>query len=422
MLGNVSLSLASILIALCIGEATLRLTDYGEKWKPKMVGYYYPRNYHKPDAMNGHDISPNYPPTAVPHVDYVEAFGTPFTVSSNELGCRDAPMSTAEPYLLLLGDSYAWGYVPFESAFGTLLEKAMGVRVVKCGVSGYGPRHERYKLEQVVKQIGPPKLVVVAYYVGNDLVDDYLYPEYTVIDGYMVRKVGLPGSGTDRPGHDHVSTERVVYRDAELIAKMRAHQEPTPVTLSQQAKSFLMAHFVLYNVLRNSAPLRHLASIFRIAEPPPVAEPMDAVFQNTQDFPWLEEAWAVHLQNLTELKLETAQLNAGLVVVMIPTREQVYDFLRPPDQMLDWEYPNRRLMAHFNDVGIDALDLLLEFRTHTDTRAKRSLDPRHDLYWSYDRHLNVEGNRLMASLISRHLLERWTGAAYSQLNAAGSLN
>ena len=89
-------------------------------------------------------------------------------------------MDHDERYILLLGDSMTWAYVPFEQAFGTLVERLIGVRVLKCGVPGYGPRHERHKLEQVVNQVGRPRVIIVQYFVGNDLTDDYVYPHATV--------------------------------------------------------------------------------------------------------------------------------------------------------------------------------------------------------------------------------------------------
>ena len=66
-------------------------------------------------------------------------------------------------YVLLLGDSFTWGYVPLEQTWGTSLEQFIGARVLKCGVSGYGARNEPEKLNAVVTRAGRPAFVIVGH-------------------------------------------------------------------------------------------------------------------------------------------------------------------------------------------------------------------------------------------------------------------
>jgi hypothetical protein len=106
------------------------------------------------------------------------------------------------------------------------------------------------------------------------------------------------------------------------------------------------------------------------------------------------------------LKQSADEMNAKLLVVIIPTREQVYEYLRPSGGLLDWEYPNRRLNEYFEKEGISVFDLLPEFRSYANPKPKLSLDPVKDLYWSQDYHLNIKGNQLAGLLISRYLLEQ----------------
>ena len=72
---------------------------------------------------------------------------------------------------------------------------------------------------------------------------------------------------------------------------------------------------------------------------------------------------------------------------------------------MEWEYPNQRLAEYFQKEGIAFLDLLPEFRRYARLGWKPSLDAR-DLYWPYNGHLNIKGNRLAGLLIGRDMLER----------------
>jgi hypothetical protein len=397
---NLALCIASILAAIGGTEFALRYTTYGVPPQELHSSTFFPRFYHKADPINGHDIAPNFPETELKVRDYFVTYGTYYTVSSNELGCRDEPVKGEAPYILLLGDSFAWGQVPFEHGFGTLVEHFLGVRVLKCGVSGYGTRHERHKLERAVEQVGSPRAIIAAYFVENDLTDDYLYPKFTVLDGYLLLRAELPGSQ---------SHERQIRTDEELLEKLQQYLGHHEDTLILDVKSFMTKHSRVYNLIRNSSGLRQVAFTLGLADPPPRMhrEYMVApVFHPLEDFAWLEQAWNLHLVNLQQLK-QTAEIhNARLLFVIIPTKEQVYEYLRPATKGMDWEYPNRRLREFFEKEKISYLDLLPQLRKYANTRAKSELDPREDLYWPQDGHFNIKGNRLTALLISRYMLEQ----------------
>ena len=71
---------------------------------------------------------------------------------------------------------------------GTLLEGNLGMRVLKCGVSGYGTRQELLKAEKIVGAVRHvPKLVVLGYFL-NDLDDDYRFPPFVEVNGFLVEK------------------------------------------------------------------------------------------------------------------------------------------------------------------------------------------------------------------------------------------
>jgi hypothetical protein len=407
-MANLTLCLASILLTIAAVEGGLRITHYGVQFRPTEHPGFFPRSYHVPDATNGYDINPDFPATNVRHPDYFEIFGVPYTVSSNELGCRDRHLGLEDRYVLLLGDSFTWALVPFEHAFGTLVEQLIGMRVLKCGVAGYGTRQEHNKLKKVVNQQRSPSLIIVGYWVGNDLIDDYLYPEGTVLEGYLVSKTAIL---------NRKDGETITYTDQELREKIRPYLDRFEPTngVWLLTKDFLSKHLYTYNLMKNSIYLRYLVSKLGLGEPPNTSliragairtAEASEIFHSLDEYPWLREAWTAHLNYLRQLKQSADEMNAKLLVVIIPTREQVYEYLRPSGGLLDWEYPNRRLNEYFEKEGISVFDLLPEFRSYANPKPKLSLDPVKDLYWSQDYHLNIKGNQLAGLLISRYLLEQ----------------
>ncbi len=404
---NVALMVTSVIAGILLGELGYRLAGYTVAIRlpaPSLL----PRFYYKADPVNGFDIVENFAGGSFEFPEYIRSYGAPFSVTSNSLGCRDRPFDQEDGYVLLIGDSHTWGYVPLEQTWGATLEQLIGIRVLKCGVGGYGSRQEQHKLEAVVAKAGRPRLVVVGYCVGNDLLDDYLYPSRTVIDGYLVTKVAL----TDAKRGD-----RKIYSEDELQSRLRSRLEERLRSALEQksagfmagAKDFLADHSVLYDLLQNSGAIRRLAARFGMADPPPPNDwdgSYSIPYTLASSSPWLDQAWEEHLTNLRRLKSAVEAVGATMLVVMIPNGYQVYEFLRPQDHSLEWEYPNKRLAEFFQREDIAFLDLLPELRRHSRHDGKPVLDAQEDLYWPQDGHMNVKGNRLAGLLIGRQVLEQ----------------
>jgi hypothetical protein len=91
--------------------------------------------------------------------------------------------------------------------------------------------------------------------------------------------------------------------------------------------------------------------------------------------------------------------------VLIPTKEQVYDFLKTPEGD-DPEQPNRILGDFFEKEEIGHIDLTPLFRKHAGQKPRKRLDDKKDLYWHRNVHWNIKGNHLAALLVARHVLEK----------------
>jgi hypothetical protein len=392
---NLTLVVAGLIAGLFLAELGCRLAGYTTPLVTHGHGM-APQFYYKADPINGHDINEKFSGGGFQLPDYIRVHGTPFTVSSNSLGCRDSPLEQGADYVLLIGDSFTWGYVPLEQTWGAILQQRIGVRAMNCGVGGYGPRQERRKLEGVVGRVGRPRLVVVGYYPGNNLTDDYLNPARTVIDGYMLMKVTL----SDRERGD-----RRVISDEQLQTQLKSFLEPKPVGFIAGWKDLLLEHSALYTPLRESHALRRMASTFGLADPPrPVLDGLEP-FLPVGSYPWLDKAWEEHLANLRELKSAADSFGANLLVIILPHGQQGYESLRPPVTHLDWEYPNKRLAKFFEEENIAFVDLLEEFRRYARRNGKSRVSHHEDLFWRNDGHPNIEGNSLAGLLISRHLLK-----------------
>lgn len=385
----------SVIAATMLCELGLRMIGFATPGDFKMprTGP-YPRFYFEADLINGHDIAKNFAGDSFSLPDYIHTYGAPFPVTSNSVGCRDRSFDHQDGYVLLVGDSATWGYVALEQTWGATLEQLIGIRVLKCGVSGYGPRQERHKLDTVVMRAGRPHFVIVGY-VTNDLLDDYLYPSRTVIDGYVVNKVVLA---------DATRGVRDVRSDERLHERLKSILEPKPIGVIARTTFWLADHSTLFDLLVKSEALRPVATRYGLFKPAPPLNSVEA-FQSITEFPWLKHAWEEHLDNLRQLNAAVEAVGATMLVVIFPDNSQVYDSLRPREGNLQLEHPNQRLAEFFQREHIEFIDLLPEFRRYGHCGGSSRGNSQADLYWTHDPHLNVAGNHLAGLLISRRVLE-----------------
>lgn len=164
---------------------------------------------------------------------YLQELGF-YDIWSNELGCFDDPYephNSPEDYVYLGGDSYTWGYAPHQDHFGTLLENALELQTLQCGVTHTGQRHQFDKFLDVTARIGRWPEVVVVNHVANDIADDYSYPNSTVVDGWLVDAVELTPDNSVVPiPHD------------EIVSRIERRLSSANESWSERAKRFLRRH------------------------------------------------------------------------------------------------------------------------------------------------------------------------------------
>ena len=185
---NLSLIIISTLFALFLSEIALRHMGF----KPMYVSPERDR-FWKYDSVLGWTHQPGQE----------GMFETPqfrTSVQINENGLRDRSHTYKRQNnterILVLGDSFAWGYGVEESErFSQLLEKSMDVEVINAGVSGYSTDQELlwYKSEGIKYETD----LVILELAGNDVGDNdrdlvstiYYKPKFVLEDGQLIPPV-----------------------------------------------------------------------------------------------------------------------------------------------------------------------------------------------------------------------------------------
>jgi hypothetical protein len=261
-----------------------------------------PRPYYVASDERGFDIGFSQATTS-----HVFTDGS-FSVWSNELGCFDMSYSNEES-IYVTGDSFAWGFSDFDDKWGTLLEKKIGTRVLKCGVDGYGTKQELLKAREIIGRLEKkPNRIIVSYLGANDVDDDLAFPHYTVIDGYRV------------PIYQGVATA-------------------TPLA---RFKRFMTAHSGLYNMSKNS-----IRNVF--SRQAPVA---------TSTTGYTEAQYKNNFKNIYGFIGLATTTNASLTIVLVPSKAELVAGQTTYNNEL------KKYLQAFPAVQV--IDLYPDFKAHFD--------------------------------------------------------
>ena len=258
--------------------------------------------------------------------------------------------------ILGLGDSFAFGVVPYRYNYLTLLEENLNnsgkkTELVNMGIPGIGPKDYLALLVNEGLEL-KPDMVLVSFFIGNDFSESlrvrrlYRYSYVASFINYLiVAHQGLNG--------------RIVHGNA-------VYDDNKP--------SFNEATFM--DIEKNRSEIYRKQS---------------GQFEN--DF-------STALSYLIQMKQICDERHILLAVVLIPDEVQVNHSLqskvlqvltansRPED--FDFALPNHRLMAKLKEHNIESLDLLDDFSA----RASQTV-----LYKPNNTHWNIAGNKLAAELI-----------------------
>ncbi|MGC9528009.1 MAG: alginate O-acetyltransferase AlgX-related protein [Limnospira sp.] len=294
-----------------------------------------------------------------------------FNFNLNSHGFKDVEFTQEKPpgthRILGIGDSFAFGIVPYHDNYLTLVEDGLNaegktVELINMGIPGMGPEDYLSLLTNEGLILNPDR-IILSFYIGNDFIDNYLLSLekdeeifYTVAFLKSLMALNAKFQGTD------YNPQNLEYDDDKPTLTDEAYRE------------------IVVNASR----------MFDI-------EATDGMFLSM-----FEDA----MRDIREIKRICDSRNIDLSVVIIPAEVQVDPNLQAeviqtfkPDDPdgFDFEYPNRLLRDRFEEYDIDYIDLLDDFREASQTDR---------LYRPNDTHWNIAGNRLAAELIERHLLKQ----------------
>ena len=259
--------------------------------------------------------------------------------------------------ILGLGDSFAFGVVPYKNSFLTLLEEDLNrggqkTEIINMGISGIGPRDYLALLVNEGLVLKPDK-VLVCFFIGNDFLvekeERKLYT-YSYVASFISYLLTVRGEQVLFPNNNY----------------------------DDNAPTFSDARFVTIESERSE--------IYR---------------KGNKQF---ESDFTEAMNSLIQIKQRCDELGIALTVVLIPDEAQVNRtvqsrvlevkaFNSSADDF-DFTLPNRLLAARFKEQSIDFIDLMDGFSRAIAKTA---------LYKPRDTHWNIAGNMLAAELIKQHL-------------------
>lgn len=324
--------------------------------------------------------------------------------SNNSLGMRDRerslPKASGSFRVLFLGDSMVQGYgVPQEQTMITLLEASLNnpklqkvVEVLNGGVFGYSPLLEYLYLREIMPVV-EPDVVLVGFFLGNDVGDDYFYTQ-------QARVSNLDGSvsfAEEKWPWDY--NNEVLKANGESVAgDSGAHGANPPGTghellFAGYVKALaLKSHLVrmvlkMYDQRRKSAEYRR----HKQQEAQLVRERVEDIRVNLGlvNYPVTTREqrmkyWEVSKAYLADMYHLCQKQTVTMILVVIPVLEPEVNRFAEPYEVLD---------EFGRGLSIPVIQLLPDLRTRAPGR----------LVFALDGHWNAEGNRFAAAILDREL-------------------
>lgn len=287
------------------------------------------------------------------------------SIHVSSLGLRGPEIPVRKPAgeyrVLALGDSFTFGQgVEYDQAWPALVERRLGapVRVVNAGWAAGSPLgYERYLGSRGFQL--EPDLVIVAVFVGNDVVED------------MAERYAGPEA-----------VDRIEY-ESRYVTNLRVRVGP--VGAIRQLFDDLLPNVYELSTLA-IVKAQYLFGSHRGL--------FDYVLADASD-PELAAGWADTFATLARLDGAVASRGGRLGIVVIPFYDQVAPTAFGPG--LTRELPQRRIMSFCGERGIPCLDLL--------PVLERSGDPA-SLYFIKDGHWTPRGHQAAAAAIDGWLREQ----------------
>ena len=346
---NVSLMLSSLVIGIALGEVGLLVAKIeGLPKKLQRHSEFSPSFYMIHDPERGWQ---NWPNAQGWNRKEGEAH-----IKINSDGLRDHNYSKVKPEntlrIAVLGDSFTLAaQVPVEKTYTSILEQNLtsctafqgkNIEVINFGVDGYGTAQELLTLRQQVWDY-QPDIVMVAFFTGNDVIDNskalennyyrpfFVYQKGELIPDYSFRDLGL----------EYSNRYFITFADrfpAWLVNRSRILQVAKKAEL--EAKKRNAVHRV------NSLTAQ--------------------IFQQPQDKKW-QEAWQITDDLIVMMNEEVKEKNSDFLLMVIPDPIQVHPDKKEQEtykivlDVKDFNYPDQRLKELSENHNFPILNLTQPF-------------------------------------------------------------
>lgn len=317
--------------------------------------------------------------------------------------CNDAVPQRCD--IVVVGDSYvAQSPVPREKYWSALAAKKLGRTRYNVGVGGYGPQQELI----VLREFGLPKkpqIVLWGFFQGNDLrdakhFDDYLKSGMDWVEFNGIQKTSFP--------YDRPAVRLMIFLVKTLglapsgpkASFLPRYPRPHALKAGGVERPIAFDRWTFYSLCQSPAQIRASA------------------------------AWRETAKSLLEAKRICGGSGARFVIVFLPAkltvfldeairqfdREKIFEFARPAlrellnredggeitaDEFIDMLKANcnaqYEVMKQFcAENGIELID--------TCPALRKSVESGQWPYYSYDTHINVIGEEIVADIVAPHLL------------------
>ncbi|WP_417910004.1 alginate O-acetyltransferase AlgX-related protein [Candidatus Electronema sp. PJ] len=335
LLRTVSSLLIMLLITLLAGEATVRVFHY---FKPLFL--FYDDSYNR---FRGRPFAPDFD----------------FILNSQGFKDTEFPRRKKKNFRILgLGDSFAYGAVPYKNNYLTLLEaqlqdEGLAVEVLNMGIPSTGPQDYLALLRQEGLKL-QPDLVLLSLFIGNDITEN-------------IRK---------KKWHEYSYLASLFHFFWKIKPKYEGQIVHGTGTYCDDCPSLAPAAYLQLEKERSAVYLT----------------------DNVDVLPLFDKA----LDSLGQIQEICQEKGIALTVVVIPDEVQINAQLQQqvraqlPGQGRSWHtlLPNERLALGLQKMHINFLDLYPAFAQASQTKQ---------LYRLRDTHWNIAGNQLAAQLIQQHL-------------------
>ena len=343
-----------------------------------------------------------------------------FTFQTDDEGFRNARVRERID-VAALGDSFTDAMtLPIADAWPTRLERQTGLAVQNYGTAGWGPQQELLALKEYAAR-HRPRVVVLAYFAGNDLFDAEAFDEFARSGGAVRRAVQgwqIKDVVSRADNWFLVSALRAAGTWAATFERAEARADSAPIgqaRLAEPRQSDTRAEAgVTFDRGMFTAAVNGRA--LRWAFMPP--------YLNTLTFPEHDlaarQGWTLTQQAIGGMQDVSRGIGATFVVMFLPFKSQVYlpwlaesqpaaelshelQFYLPdnpgtPDvaEMLRNRLAQNRLMRRFcEERGILFLD--------TTAALTARFEAGENVYFPDESHLNERGHAIVAAALAEYL-------------------